>query len=74
MLVYTSFMSKKLTTKQLAQEVNLTYVRINQMIQEGEIKAEKVGRDYLIDAKYIEVIKSRPEKRGRKKKAMEVKP
>ena len=62
-------MSKKLTTKQLASEVGLTYNRINQMITGGDILAEKVGRDYLIDDSYIEIIKNRPEKRGRPKKA-----
>lgn len=59
---------RKLTTKELAAEVGLTYVRINQMIQSGEIEAEKIGRDYLIDEKYIEIIRNRPERRGRKPK------
>lgn len=67
-------MSKLLTTKQIAQEVNLSYVRINQLIKDGIIKAKKVGRDYVIDSKYIEIIKNRPEGRGRKRKSMEVNP
>ena len=54
-----------LTTKELADRVNLTPGRINQMIWSGEIEAEKRGRDYLIDDKYIEIIKNRPEKRGK---------
>lgn len=54
-----------LTTKELADQVGLTTGRINQMIWTGEIIAEKRGRDYLIDEKYIEIIKNRPEKRGK---------
>ena len=59
---------RKLTTKELAFEVGLTYVRINQMIQSGVIEAEKIGRDYIIEEKYIQIIKNRPERRGRKPK------
>jgi excisionase family DNA binding protein len=54
-----------LTTKELADKVRLTPGRINQMIWSGEIEAEKRGRDYLIDDKYVEIIKNRPEKRGK---------
>lgn len=54
-----------LTTKELADEVKLTTGRINQMIWNGEIEAEKKGRDYLIEDKYIEVINNRPERRGK---------
>lgn len=59
----------KITTIELAERVNLTYGRINQLIQSGDIIAEKVGRDYLIDEKYVTTILNRPEKRGRKKKS-----
>ena len=62
-------MSKKITTKELAAGVELSDIRIRQMIHSGEIKAEKFGRDYMIDIKYVEIIKSRPERRGRKKAA-----
>ena len=62
-------MSKKITTKELATEVELSDIRIRQMILSGEIKAEKFGRDYMIDAAYIQIIKNRPERRGRKKAA-----
>lgn len=54
-----------LTTKELADKVRLTPGRITQMIWSGEIEAEKRGRDYLIDDKYVALIKSRPEKRGK---------
>lgn len=64
-----SAMIKKITTKELATRVELSDIRIRQMILSGEIKAEKFGRDYMIDAEYIEIIKNRPERRGRKKAA-----
>ena len=54
-----------LTTKEMADEVGLTTGRINQMIWNGEIEAQKRGRDYLIDDKYIEIIRNRPERRGK---------
>ncbi len=62
-------MRKKITTKELAIEVELSDIRIRQMILSGEIKAEKFGRDYMIDLEYIKIIKNRPERRGRKKAA-----
>lgn len=61
-------MSRKLTTKELAEQVNLSPIRIVQLIQKGFIEAEKFGRDYIVDAKYIAIILSRPERRGRPKK------
>ncbi len=64
-----SAMRKKITTKELAIEVELSDIRIRQMILSGEIKAEKFGRDYMIDVEYIKIVKNRPERRGRKKAA-----
>lgn len=65
-------MPRKLTTSELAETVGLTDIRIRQMILNGEIKAERFGRAYMIDAKYIEIIKSRPERRGRPQKEKKV--
>jgi hypothetical protein len=59
-------MSNKITTTEFAERVDLTAPRIRQLIMMGMIEAEKFGRDYMIDVKYIEVIKNRPERRGRK--------
>ncbi len=59
-------MSNKITTIEFAERVDLTAPRIRQLIMMGVIEAEKFGRDYMIDVKYIEVIKNRPERRGRK--------
>ncbi len=49
--------------------MNVTPFRVRQMIYDGSIKAEKIGRDWVINAKYVDVIKNRPERRGRKKAA-----
>jgi excisionase family DNA binding protein len=54
-----------LTTGALAQRVGLTTKRINQLITNGDIKAEKLGRDWVIAEEYVEILKSRPENRGR---------
>ena len=62
------FAMGKITTIKFAERVGLTYGRINQLIQSGDIEAEKVGRDYLIDEQIVSIIKNRPEKRGRKPK------
>jgi excisionase family DNA binding protein len=61
----------KLTVKEFAEKVNLTRGRIVQMINEGEIRANKIGDIYIIDQKFVQTIKTRPERRGRKRK-MEV--
>lgn len=59
-------MSKKITTIEFAEKVELTPPRIRQLIMLGIIEAEKFGRDYMIDERYIDDIKNRPERRGRK--------
>jgi excisionase family DNA binding protein len=62
-------MAEKLTTIEFAEAVGLTDIRIRQMITRNELPAEKKGRDWLIDSKYISTILNRPERRGRPKKA-----
>ena len=62
-------MSKMLSTIEFAEIMNVTPFRVRQMIYDGSIKAEKIGRDWVINAKYVDVIKNRPERRGRKKAA-----
>jgi excisionase family DNA binding protein len=58
-----------LSTIEFAEMMNVTPFRVRQMIYDGSIKAEKIGRDWVINAKYVDVIKNRPERRGRKKAA-----
>jgi excisionase family DNA binding protein len=58
-----------LSTIEFAEMMNVTPFRVRQMIYDGSIKAEKIGRDWVINAKYVDVIKNRPERSGRKKAA-----
>lgn len=62
-------MNKMLSTIEFAEIMQVTPFRVRQMIYDGSIKARKIGRDWIIDAGYIEIIKNRPERRGRKKAA-----
>ncbi|HEY8559545.1 MAG TPA: helix-turn-helix domain-containing protein [Pyrinomonadaceae bacterium] len=55
----------KYTTKEVAEKVGLTRQRITQMIQDGRIAAEKLGRDWVIDENQIIVINSLPDNRGK---------
>ena len=64
-------MDNWLTTKEAGAKVGLTYVRINQLIKEGVLVAEKRGRDYFIRESDLEALEHRPETRGRPAKAKE---
>jgi excisionase family DNA binding protein len=43
-----ALMENWLTTKEAAEKLGLTHVRVNQLIKDGILPAEKRGRDYLI--------------------------
>lgn len=43
-----------LTTKQAAEVLGITPVRVRQLIQENMIKSEKAGRDHLLNAEDVE--------------------
>lgn len=58
-------MAELLTTKEAAEKLGVSYVRINQLIKSGELSAEKKGRDYLIKMSALKNLKNRPERRGR---------
>lgn len=64
-----SVMSKQMTTKEFAERVEMSRGRVIQLIWDGTISAEKLGRDWVIDEKYIDIVLSRPENRGRRKKS-----
>jgi len=63
---------KLLTTKEAAERLGVGYVRVHQLIKQGRLPAEKVGRDWLIreeDLKLVENRKpGRPTKQASKKK------
>jgi excisionase family DNA binding protein len=59
---------KLLTTNQAAKELKVTSIRVRAMIRDGKLKAEKMGRDYLIKESDIELVKDRKPGRPPKKK------
>ena len=54
-------MTKTLTTTEAARELGVTAQRIRQLAAAGEIKAEKHGRDWMIDAESVEERKRKTE-------------
>lgn len=56
-----------LTTKQAAERLGISIPRIHQLINEGRLPAEKIGRDYVIKEEDLELVGER--KVGRPPKA-----
>ncbi len=57
-----------LTTTQAAERLKVSQTRVRQMIIEGIIKAEKVGRDNFIQESEVKRLESIERKAGRPKK------
>ena len=55
-----------LTTQEAADRLGVGVARVHQLIQEKRLPAEKKGRDYLIEAADLKLVKNR--KPGRPKK------
>jgi excisionase family DNA binding protein len=47
-----------LTTSEAAKRLHVTPIRIRQMIREGKITAQQVGRDYVIEESSLESVKT----------------
>ena len=58
---------KLLTTKQAAERLGVSIGRIHQLINEGRLPAEKLGRDYVIREEDLKLVEGR--KVGRPPKA-----
>ncbi|HJR05885.1 MAG TPA: helix-turn-helix domain-containing protein [Pyrinomonadaceae bacterium] len=58
---------KLLTTKQVAERLGVSIGRIHQLINEGRLPAEKLGRDYVIREEDLKLVEGR--KVGRPPKA-----
>jgi excisionase family DNA binding protein len=58
-----------LTTTQTAERLKVSQTRVRQMIIEGIIKAEKVGRDNFISENEVKRLEKLNRKAGRPKKA-----
>jgi excisionase family DNA binding protein len=59
---------KLLTTKEAAEKLGVGYVRVNQLIKEGRLPAEKMGRDYFIKESNLKLVEDR--KPGRPSKQL----
>ena len=57
-----------LTTTQTAEKLNVSQARVRQMIIEGIIKAEKIGRDNFIPESEVKRLENLDRKPGRPKK------
>jgi excisionase family DNA binding protein len=58
---------KLLTTKEAAERLGVGYVRVNQLIKEGRLPAEKMGRDYMIKESDLKLVQGRKPGRPPKK-------
>ncbi len=47
-----------LTTNEAAKKLNVTPIRVRQMIREGKIKPRRVGRDYIIIESSLDTVKT----------------
>lgn len=56
----------RLTTAQAAEKLGVNASRIRQLIIEGRLPAEKLGRDWLIDEKALDQVRDRKPGRPRK--------
>jgi excisionase family DNA binding protein len=46
-----------LSTLEAAEKLGISSIRIRQLIQDGKIKAKKLGRDYVIEESELENVK-----------------
>jgi excisionase family DNA binding protein len=49
---------KLLTTSEAAQKLGISERRVRQLINEGKLKAHKLGRDYAVEESAIESVKT----------------
>jgi excisionase family DNA binding protein len=62
--MYYSFV-KLLNTKDAGQILGISAIRVRDLINAGRLPAQKIGRDYVIDEKDLELVRER--KAGRPK-------
>jgi excisionase family DNA binding protein len=60
-------MGEFLTTKEIAEKLSVSVRRVRQYIENNQLKAEKIGRDYMVRENELKNIKIN-EKAGRPKK------
>lgn len=57
-----------MTTNEAAAALGLTRRRVNELIRAGKLRAEKPGRDWIVDAASVEELKAQNRTGGRPKK------
>ncbi len=62
---------KLLNTKEASEKLNVSAIRIRQLIQQGRIPATKVGRDYVIQESDLKDLAQRKNGRPKKEAAKE---
>ena len=67
-LYYLGMTNNPLTTKEAAEKLNVSVRRVQALITKGQLKAQKIGRDYIIDGQDLTRIKSGKVGRPKKKK------
>ncbi|MGI9106336.1 MAG: helix-turn-helix domain-containing protein [Pyrinomonadaceae bacterium] len=53
-------MSETLTTKEVAEKLGVSSARVRQLVLSGQLPAEKFGRDLMIKASDLLLVKNRP--------------
>ncbi len=53
-------MSEALTTREVADRLGVTPARVRQLILSGQLPADKFGRDLVIKASDLALVKDRP--------------
>jgi excisionase family DNA binding protein len=61
-------MEKKLTSKEAAEKLGISTARVRQLVLSGKLRAEKFGRDLMIDEKDLELVSDRKPGRPRHRK------
>ncbi len=59
---------KVLTTREVAERLNVSVRRVHQFIEQGRLPATKLGRDYIIQEKDLRLVAVRTNGRPPKKK------
>lgn len=62
-------MNDLLTTNDVAQELGVSRIRVLQLIGEGRLAAEKMGRDWVIKREALAAVKDRKMGRPRKEES-----
>ncbi len=60
-----------LNTTAAAEKLKISAIRVRQLIREGRLPAQKVGRDYIIQEKDLKLIENRQNGRPVKDKSVQ---